>query len=246
MPTAQIVFAIADNVAANYSHQRYCIINNNGEVIIKANANGEYIWGTTATILNIPAQHSVSQNGDWTVFNFGTDYALSTRKVHKTISATSPFGSLYFVSYSFNAPNIYGSIIYADVNPVTGNGLWIGHYCEIKNITDVRCYLSSATSMHGVEMYVQETVIGKLKQHSVSQAPVEVAKTSGSTSYESFKVDLPTTKMGCLICVYNNRPLCSTVFPISHFIKYNTNASNCVDCYYVSDISLHATAYYQN
>ena len=106
---------------------------------------------------------SVSQNGDWTVFNFGTDYALSTRKVHKTISATSPFGSLYFVSYSFNAPNIYGSIIYADVNPVTGNGLWIGHYCEIKNITDVRCYLSSATSMHGVEMYVQETVIGKLK-----------------------------------------------------------------------------------
>ena len=62
MPTAQIVFAIADNVAANYSHQRYCIINNNGEVIIKANANGEYIWGTTATILNIPAQHSVSHD----------------------------------------------------------------------------------------------------------------------------------------------------------------------------------------
>lgn len=114
-------------------------------------------------------QHSVSQNGDWTIFNFGTDYALSTRKVHKTISATSPFGSLYFVFYSFNAPNIYDSIIYADVNPVTGNGLWIGHYCEIKNITDVKCYLSSATSMSGVGMYVQETVIGKLKQHSVSR-----------------------------------------------------------------------------
>lgn len=81
---------------------------------------------------------------------------------------------------------------------------------------------------------------------SVSQPPIEVAKTSGSTSYESFKVNLPTTKMGCLICVYYNRPLCSTVFPISHFIKYNTNAGDCVDCYYVSDISLHATAYYQN
>lgn len=82
--------------------------------------------------------------------------------------------------------------------------------------------------------------------YSVSQPPIEVAKTSGSASYESFKVDLPTTKMGCLICVYNNRPLCSTVFPISHFIKYNTKAGDCVDCYYVSDISLHATAYYQN
>ena len=81
---------------------------------------------------------------------------------------------------------------------------------------------------------------------SVSQAPIEVAKTSGSTSYESFKVDLPITKMGCLIVVYYNRPLCSTVFPISHFIKYNTNASDCVDCYYVSASNLHATAYYQN
>lgn len=84
------------------------------------------------------------------------------------------------------------------------------------------------------------------EQYSVSQPPIEAAKTSGSASYESFRVDLPTAKMGCLICVYNNRPLCSTVFPISHFIKYNTNASNCVDCYYVSDVSLHATAYYQN
>lgn len=83
-------------------------------------------------------------------------------------------------------------------------------------------------------------------RNSVSQPPIEVAKTSGSTSYESFKVDLPTTKMGCLICVYNNRPLCSTVFPISHFIKNNTRADDCVDCYYVSNISLHATAYYQN
>ena len=54
-PTEQIVFAISDNVAANYSYQRYCIINNNGEVIIKANANGEYIWATTAILLNIPA-----------------------------------------------------------------------------------------------------------------------------------------------------------------------------------------------
>lgn len=54
-PTAQIVFAIADNVAANYSYQRYCIINSNGEVIVKANANGEYIWATAATILNILA-----------------------------------------------------------------------------------------------------------------------------------------------------------------------------------------------
>ena len=88
---------------------------------------------------------------------------MSTRKVHKTISATAPFGSLYFVSYSFIAPDIYDSILYADVNPVTGNGLWIGHYVEIKNVIDVRCYLSSATSMSNVGMYVQETVIGKLK-----------------------------------------------------------------------------------
>lgn len=116
----------------------------------------------------ISMQHSVSQNGDWTIFNFGTGYALSTRKVYKTISATAPYGSLYFCSYRFNSPDIYDSILYADVNPVTGNGLWLGHYVEIKNVTDVRCYLSSATSMSNVGMYVQETVIGKLKQYSVS------------------------------------------------------------------------------
>ena len=81
---------------------------------------------------------------------------------------------------------------------------------------------------------------------SVFQPPIEVAKTSGSASYESFKVTLPTEKMGCLIVVYYNRPLCSTVFPISHFIKYNTNAGDCVDCYYYSAPNLHATAYYQN
>lgn len=94
--------------------------------------------------------------------------------------------------------------------------------------------------------YFSGSVCFVVEQHSVSQPPIEVAKTSGSTSYESFKVDLPTTKMGCLIVVYNNRPLCSTAFPISHFIKNNTSASDCVDCYYVSEISLHATAYYQN
>lgn len=114
-------------------------------------------------IRNTKHGNSVSQNGDWTIFNFGTGYALSTRKVYKTISATAPYGSLYFCSYRFNSPDIYDSILYADVNPVTGNGLWLGHYVEIKNVTDVRCYLSSATSMSNVEMYVQETVIGKLK-----------------------------------------------------------------------------------
>lgn len=143
------------------------LVNSAGEVATWCNQNNtRYFSGSVCFVVE---QHSVSQNGDWTIFNFGIGYALSTRKVHKTISATSPFGSLYFVSYNFNAPNIYDSIIYADVNPVTGNGLWIGHYCEIKNITNVRCYLSSATSMSNVGMYVQETVIGKLKQHSVSQ-----------------------------------------------------------------------------
>lgn len=72
-------------------------------------------------------------------------------------------GSLFFCSYGFDSPNIYDSILYADVNPVTGNGLWIGHYREINNTTRVTCYLSSATSMSNVGMYVQETVIGKLK-----------------------------------------------------------------------------------
>ena len=93
----------------------------------------------------------------------GTGYALATRKVDKTISATAQYGYLYFCEYRFNAPDIYDSILYADVNPVTGNGLWFGHYREINDVTTVICYLSSATSISKVGMCVQETVIGKLK-----------------------------------------------------------------------------------
>lgn len=108
-------------------------------------------------------------------------------------------------------------------------------------IRDTASYAAITNTNVTVDVYYFE-----LTQYSVSQAPIEIARTSGSTSYESFKANLPTTKMGCLICDYNNRPLCSTIFPISDFIKNNTSSSNCVDCYYVSDQSLHATAYYQN
>lgn len=93
----------------------------------------------------------------------GTGYALATRKVDKTISATAQYGYLYFCEYRFNAPDIYDSILYADVKPVTGNGLWFGHYREINNTSTIVCYFSSATSMSKVGMCVQETVIGKLK-----------------------------------------------------------------------------------
>ena len=122
-----------------------------------------YMMSIVFLLIASGIRNSVSQYGDWTVFNFGTNYALSTRTVYKTISATTQYGSLFFCSYQFDSPNIYDSILYADVNPVTGNGLWLGHYREIKNTTTIICYLSSSTSMSNVGMYVQETVIGKLK-----------------------------------------------------------------------------------
>lgn len=39
--------------------------------------------------------------------------------------------------------------------------------------------------------------------------------------------------MAALVCIYNNgRPLASTIFPISVFTKYCTDAGTCADCYY--------------
>ena len=149
------------------SCNKSALIDHNGDIKLYDRSNYISYWGFC---VSYPIQYSVSQNGDWTIFNFGTGYALSTRKVYKTISATAPYGSLYFCPYRFNSPDIYDSILYADVNPVTGNGLWLGHYREINDTTTVICYLSSTTSMSNVGMYVQETVIGKLKQHSVSQS----------------------------------------------------------------------------
>lgn len=84
---------------------------------------------------------------------------MATRTVWKTISATAQYGYLYFCEYRFNAPDIYDSILYADVKPVTGNGLWSGHYREINNTSTIVCYFSSATSMSKTGMNVQETVI---------------------------------------------------------------------------------------
>lgn len=96
--TAQIVFAIADNVAANYSYQRYCIINNNGEVIIKANANGEYIWATAATILNIPAQHSVSQDTKYAHLSWKAPYSNSTIQFDRIGNVVICHGNVKFTA----------------------------------------------------------------------------------------------------------------------------------------------------
>ena len=39
--------------------------------------------------------------------------------------------------------------------------------------------------------------------------------------------------MAALVCIYDNgRPLASTIFPISVFTKYCTDAGTCTDCIY--------------
>lgn len=221
------------------------LVNSAGEVATWCNQNNtRYFSGSVCFVVE---QHSVSQNGDWTIFNFGTGYALSTRKVYKTISATAPYGSLYFCSYRFNSPDIYDSILYADVNPVTGNGLWLGHYREINDTTTVICYLSSTTSMSNVGMYVQETVIGKLKQHSVSQWCL-IAHNSG-TSYAPYSADdLSKYKMVSLVAATKDyRPLASTVFTIDFLTMYCTSADKAAECIYAPEPNAYtANVYYQN
>lgn len=46
---------------------------------------------------------------------------------------------------------------------------------------------------------------------------------------------MPANRMCALICVYQNRPLASTVMTTSTMLKYCTGAGSCVDNYYNPD-----------
>lgn len=71
-----------------------------------------------------------------------------------------------------------------------------------------------------------------------------VGQTNAGNLYQPFRCDLPLDRMAALICIYNNgRPLASTVFPISVFAQYCTDAGVCADCYY-SPGSFGVHAYY--
>ena len=64
-------------------------------------------------------------------------------------------------------------------------------------------------------------------------SPRIVAQTSTGNMYQPFRCDLPLDRMAALVCIYDNgRPLASTVFPISIFVRYCTGSGVCADCYY--------------
>ena len=70
-----------------------------------------------------------------------------------------------------------------------------------------------------------------------------MAQTSTGKVYQSFRCDLPSDRMAALVCIYDRRPLASTVFPISVFAQYCTGPGVCVDCCY-SPNNFKVHAYY--
>ena len=70
-----------------------------------------------------------------------------------------------------------------------------------------------------------------------------MAQTNAGKVYQSFRCDLPLDRMAALICIYDRRPVESTVFPISVFAQYCTGPEVCADCYY-SPGSFGVHAYY--
>lgn len=70
-----------------------------------------------------------------------------------------------------------------------------------------------------------------------------MAQTSTGKVYQSFRCDLPSDRMAALVCIYDRRPLASTVFPISVFAQYCTGPEVCADCCY-SPNNFKVHAYY--
>lgn len=65
-----------------------------------------------------------------------------------------------------------------------------------------------------------------------SVSPRTVAKTTVGNSYQGFSYDMPLGRMAALVCVYQGRPLASTVFTTKMFVENCTSPSTCVDCIY--------------
>lgn len=65
-----------------------------------------------------------------------------------------------------------------------------------------------------------------------SVSPRTVAKTTVGNSYQGFSYDMPLGRMAALVCVYQGRPLASTVFTTKMFVENCTSQGTCVDCVY--------------
>lgn len=65
-----------------------------------------------------------------------------------------------------------------------------------------------------------------------SVTPKTVAKTTVGNSYQGFSYDMPLDRMAALVCVYQGRPLASTVFSTKIFVEDCTSPGTCVDCVY--------------
>lgn len=76
-----------------------------------------------------------------------------------------------------------------------------------------------------------------------SVSPRIVAKTNVGNSYQGFSYDIPLDRMAALVCVYQGRPLASTVFTTKMFVENCTNPETCVDCIYVGT-DFKVNAYY--
>lgn len=78
-----------------------------------------------------------------------------------------------------------------------------------------------------------------------SVSPRIVGKTNVGNSYQEFRYDIPLDRMAALVCVYQGRPLASTVFTTKMFVDGCTNSGVCADCYY-SPGSFGVHAYYND
>ena len=78
-----------------------------------------------------------------------------------------------------------------------------------------------------------------------SVSPRIVAKTNVGNSYQEFRYDMPLDRMAALVCVYQGRPLASTLFTTKMFVENCTSPGTCVDCIYAGT-DFKVNAYYNS
>ena len=77
------------------------------------------------------------------------------------MSATTPYGGLFYSSYTFNVPVGFSRILDAGVSMTTGTGIWFASLTGISGTT-VSYYLASATEISSTHVGMRFWAIGVL------------------------------------------------------------------------------------
>lgn len=134
----------------------------NGNLVINdgKGADTTYNVANEITTLRDSVSHEIIDG--WNVFKFNNNFAYATQTTSSSVKISAQYGNLYYLTSSFTCPDIFSSVISANVNALTGSGLWWATLHETNNYPNFKFYYISNIAMTST-VNVQKEIFGLLK-----------------------------------------------------------------------------------